>query len=81
MSDLKEIMGENIFSKRYETAENLKNTLSRQEIEDVLIENGVSLPLDSSVEFFIIDKNDHRFRVLYSIVSDEFSYLKYKHAN
>jgi hypothetical protein len=81
MNDLKKILEKNYFSTRLNTTTNLRTSLSRQEIEDVLTENNISLPLQNSVEFFIVDSRDHRFRVLYSKDFDEYSYLKYKHTN
>ena len=81
MAEIKEILAWEYFSLKYTTTSNLGTKLSRAEIEQVLTENNVSLPLENSVEFFIVDKKDHRFRVLYAKDSDKFSFIKYKNSD
>jgi hypothetical protein len=75
--ELKDILEINDFTLHLKTDINLNNTLSRSEIVDVILRNGLPLP-DKDVSFIIEDNKPHYFRVTYLVDSDEYIYHKQK---
>ena len=74
MAEFKDIIEANNYEKYLDTVANLGPTLSRAEIEAVLVENGYALPLPASVRFYIHDSLGKIFLVSYGSVIDKFSY-------
>ena len=68
------------FTVHLQTNDNLRITLNRAEIEGVLSQNNVPLPLANDVSFFITDGADHVFNVTYLKATDTYAYLKQKTA-
>ena len=64
--ELKEILEVNDFSHMFQSVNNLPNAPSRAQIEDVLIDNNVSLPLQNSIKFFLRASNGKVIEVFYA---------------
>ncbi len=76
--ELQRIMEDNDFSKVMYVDENLGLSLTRVEIEGVLIGNGHELPLANNVTFRIHDKRNHFFIVTYDRGTDKYLYNRVK---
>ena len=71
--ELKDIMGSVLDAdKVYDTLANLGNALSRSEIEDVLIANGIAV-FTKNEAFFIKDGAESLFMVTYLIDTDTYN--------
>ena len=79
MTELADILQDQIFNKTFNTVSDLGNTLSRVEIEGILVANGASIPPDYKTIFFIRDPV-RAFFVAYSKDSDKYWYERLNEA-
>ena len=77
MAELRELIEQNEFKMKLPTVANLGNTLTHLEIEAVLTENGLTLPVQD-VSFFILDAASHVYSVTY--LGTNWHYIKLKNA-
>ena len=73
MIELKDVLEVRDFRKLVTTTSDLGFTLSRAEIEAVLVSNGVSLPLPHSVSYVLKDATNY-FLIIYGKDLDVFAY-------
>ena len=71
--ELRDILEKQAFNKVFITASNLDRTLSRVEIEGVLVANGEVVPPDHRTIFFIKDPT-RAFLVAYNKSADKYWY-------
>ncbi len=76
--ELRPILEENDFTVTLYSPNNLGNTLSRNEIEGVLIDAGISTPPNDNNNFYIVDANDRHFTISYDKIKNAYRYLKLK---
>jgi len=76
MAELKSILEVNDFTIHLETSTDVGRKLSRSEIEQILTDNGVTLPLTRDVGFFISDSADHYFHVTFLSSIDIYAQLR-----
>ncbi len=66
MAELQNILEENDFTLSFTSVNILPKKPTRAQIEDVLVDNGIALPLAKSNTFYISSANDRNFFVIYS---------------
>jgi len=76
MAELKDILEKNDFKHLMVTTGTLSNKPSRQDIELVLIENGITAPLLNEVTFSMIDADEKVFNVTYFPHISKYGYEK-----
>ena len=76
MIELKDVLEVRDFRKLLVTTSSLGVALTRAEIEAVLTENGVTLPLPYSISFVIKDSADKFYEVIYGKALDTFVYTR-----
>ncbi len=76
--ELQGILEVNDFKHSFKVEENLGTTLTRIEIEGVLVANDIALPLQNDVSFKIADNHSHYFFVYYDVSLDVYAYQKFK---
>ncbi len=76
MAELKLILEDNDFTLSFKSVNTLPNQLTRAQIEDVLTDNGVTLPLIKSNNFYLRAVNGKGFVVIYSLEEDTYYYEK-----
>ncbi len=76
MAELQNILEENDFTASFKSVNTLPNEPTRAQIEDVLIDNGITIPLIKSNNFYIRAVNGKGFVVIYSIEEDAYYYEK-----
>ncbi len=74
--ELKAILEMESFDSLLMTTASLGNNPSRVAIEDVIVENGIDIPLAHTVTFTILDVNDKMFHTTYYKTIDKFGYEK-----
>ncbi len=67
---------DNDFTLSFKSVNTLPNQPTRAQIEDVLVDNGITLPLTKSNNFYIRAVNGKGFVVIYSIEEDAYYYEK-----
>ena len=72
MAELQEILEVNDFSHMFQSVNNLPNAPSRAQIEDVLTDNNVALPLQNNVKFFLRASGGKVVEVFYSKALDTY---------
>ncbi len=65
---------DNDFTLSFKSVNLLPNQPTRAQIEDVLSDNGITLPLTKSNNFYVRDSNGKGFVVIYSIEEDAYYY-------
>jgi len=73
MSELKNIMNKKDYKMVATASGNIGNNPSRAQIEAILAENGMPLPVNDST-FFLIDTNNHNLQVTYIKNLDSYFY-------
>ncbi len=76
MAELKLILEDNDFTLSLKSVNTLPNQPTRAQIEDVLTDNGITLPLTKSNNFYLRASNGKGFIVIYSIEEDAYYYEK-----
>ena len=76
--ELQDIMEVNDFNKSFSVDENLGTTLTRVEIEGILVGEGVVLPLSNNVSFRLADNREHYFLVYFDVSLDKYAYQRFK---
>ena len=76
MAELQGIMENNDFTVELTTTTNLNNKPDRTQIDNVLIENGYTLPLANNVAFSMVSDNGKYFFMKYLKDIDKFMYVK-----
>jgi len=76
MAELQGIMENNDFTVELTTTTNLNNKPDRTQIDNVLIENGYTLPLANNVAFSMVSGNGKYFFMKYLKDIDKFMYVK-----
>ncbi len=80
MAELRDILQDNDFTSTFRSVNILPNNPSRAQIEDVLSDNGITIPLTKSVRFYLIAANGKAFVVIYNVVENEFYFEKFSKA-
>ena len=73
MSELKNIMNKKDYKMVAMASSNIGNNPKRTEIEAILAENGMPLPVNDST-FFLVDPNNHNLQVTYILSLDGYFY-------
>ncbi len=76
MAELADILRDNDFTLSVKSVNTLPNSPSRAQIEDVLTDNSVTLPLVKSNNFYVRAVNGKGFFVVYSLEEDEYYFEK-----
>ena len=76
--ELQDILEVNDFKHSFKVEENLGTSLTRIEIDGVLAENNIPLPLQNDVSFKIADNRKHYFLVYYDTSLDVYAYQRFK---
>ncbi len=76
MAELRDILQNNDFKLYLQSVNTLPNTPTRAQIEDVLSDNGVSLPLPRNNMFYIRAVGGRTFLVVYNKEIDEYYFEK-----
>ncbi len=72
MAELRQILEDEDFTLSFSTVNTLPKKPTRMQIEDVLMDNGITLPLGKSNTFYISSANDRNFVVIYSKSKDAY---------
>ncbi len=70
------VIQDNDFTLSFKSVNTLPNQPTRAQIEDVLTDNGITIPLTKSNNFYVRDANGKGFVVIYSIEEDAYYYEK-----
>ena len=73
MAELKDILNNKDYKQIALASGNIGNNPSRNEIESILTENGIELPVYDST-YFLIDTNNHNMQVTYIAQLDDYFY-------
>ncbi len=74
--EIETVIQDNDFTASFKSVNTLPNQPSRAQIEDVLTDNGITLPLTKSNNFYIRASNGKGFVVIYSLEEDTYYYEK-----